>query len=355
MDEEHIVDKLLQKRVLTHTLFWLFVLLIAPLTSDDTITEIGESLVFRAIALPTKMAATYLLVYYQLPLLTKHRKYILFIVSLFVFSYVFTVIYRFNNIHIAEAIMGSAYEAESLIQIIGEFEYTYFGYIGKLYFFSLIFIFIKVVKSRNNAKRKIASLQHEKLSAELNFLRAQIHPHFLFNTLNNLYALTLDKSDNAPEIVAKLAEMLDYMLYQCKGDKVLLNNEVELLKNYIDLEKLRYGDRLVLNFNYKSDDKTIEIAPFILISIVENAFKHGVSGALDKAIVNVSLSVAQGIIYFKVFNTKPTLIQKDTMNYKKGIGVSNAKRQLELIYPEQYEWSVNEEKDSYEVNLIVKQ
>ncbi|MEM8969443.1 MAG: sensor histidine kinase [Bacteroidota bacterium] len=208
-----------------------------------------------------------------------------------------------------------------------------------------------MIKDRGIEKQKIEMLKQEKANAELNFLKAQIHPHFLFNTLNNLYALTLEKSDEAPEVVAKLAEMLDYMLYRCQDEKVPISQEIALLKNYIDLEKLRYGDRLTLDFTHSVDNPQTPIAPLILISIVENAFKHGVSSVVGPAVVSISLEVLNGRLNFNVINSKPTVTEEDSMDCRKGIGVQNAQRQLDLLYPNQYEWHTEEHAETYKVHL----
>jgi len=353
--ENSFLDRVLQNRVLMHVLFWLLVWIIAPISSDQSITEIGEAFLFRGVALPTKMAAAYLLAYYQIPKLLQRKKYIQFAISFLVGTVLLTFVYRINNVYIAETLAGITYPKESISQMISEFGYTVFGYFPRLYLYAFIFVFIKTVKNRAAVKHQLEVLQKEKATAELNFLKAQIHPHFLFNTLNNLYALTLEKSDKAADVVARLSEMLDYMLYQGKEDKVRICREVELLENYMDLEQLRYGDRLQLNFDHKIGDSEIFIAPLILVSIVENAFKHGVSGILQKAVIKIELTAEKGNIHFRVFNTKSAVAQQDVMNYKQGIGLKNVHRQLELIYPKKYSWNIDEREDSYEVNLWIKE
>ncbi|MDH7447109.1 sensor histidine kinase [Aquimarina sp. 2201CG14-23] len=351
--ENNWLDRLLQNRVLTHTLFWLFVLVLAPITSDQSITDLKEALIFRGVGLPTKMLATYFLAYYLIPQLFQKKKYIQFIIAFIVSTIIFTIIYRFNNIHIAETLAESGGPKESLKEIIYDIKFTVFGYFFRLYFYTSIFIFIKMIKARATEKHQLDTLQKEKATAELNFLKAQIHPHFLFNTLNNLYALTLDKSDKAPDVVSKLSEIMDYMLYQCKENQVLVTKEIELLEHYIGLEKLRYGNRLQLDFKHKIDNSKTLIAPLILVSLVENAFKHGVSGAIQKAIIKIELETKDEILRFKVYNTKSNASQNNDANYKEGIGLKNVKRQLELIYPDQYECRVEEQEESYEVNLRI--
>jgi len=354
MDKENnFLDRLLQNRVLTHALFWFTVWILAPVTSAESITEIGEAFLFRGVALPTKMAAAYLLAYYQIPKLLQKKKYIQFIISFSISTVVLTFVYRFNNVHIAERLAGLSHPREPLSQMVSEFWYTVFGYMPRLYFYALIFLFIKSIKNRTAEKHQIESLKKEKAEAELNFLKAQIHPHFLFNTLNNLYALTLDKSDKAPDVVARLSEILDYMLYRCREDKVQIRQEVELLEHYIDLEKLRYGSRLQLCFEKSVDNEYTPIAPLILVSIIENAFKHGVSGTIREAHIKIQLKVKKGKICFRVFNTKSPVASSGEMNYKKGIGLKNVQRQLDLIYPDHYTLDIDEQEETFEVKLWI--
>lgn len=348
------LDKLLQHRIALHVLFWLCVLFLAPIIADTSLAEAMHSLIYRVVGLPTKMMATYFLAYYLIPRYFQKEKYFQFILYFLLSSVLFCVLYRFNNVHIAERLAGEEGYKEPIWEIIQYYDETILGYIGRVYSVTIPFIFIKMIRSRSAEKRKVTRLEKEKTDAELNFLKAQIHPHFLFNTLNNLYALTLKKSDHAPDVVAKLSEMLDYMLYQCKEDSVLVSKEITLLQHYLDLEKLRYGERLQLQFEHALDDDMAQIAPLILISIVENAFKHGVSGAIQQPLVEISIEVKENVSYIRVFNTKPEIPQADEMGYKKGIGETNVKRQLELIYPDRYEWHCEETPKSYEVNLIIQ-
>lgn len=348
------IDKILQNRVLSHILFWLAVLLAAPFFSELNGDNTWEAFIYRAVGLPMKILAAYTLVYYQIPTFLQKGKYVQFILSFMLSLYVFCVLYRINNVYIAETLTGDTVIKESIWEIITQPYFTIGVYLFRVYFFGFLFLFIKIVKNRAEEKNQIELLYKEKAVSELNFLKAQIHPHFLFNTLNNLYALTLDKSDKAPKVVEKLSEMLDYMLYQGNDERVPIQREIDLIQNFIDLEMLRYGDRLALTFDQKIEDTSAEIAPLVLLSIVENAFKHGASGAIGKPKIDISLQVSAGILYFRVFNTKPFTPQKDEQNYRGGIGAKNIQRQLELIYPNRYTWEVQEGKDSYEVQLQIE-
>ena len=351
---KNYLDKLFENRVVNHSIFWLFVWLIAPITSND-INNLEEALVFRGVGMPVKIIGTYLLVYYQIPLLLQKRKYSLFALSIVLSGIILSIIYRYLNVHVSEAIYYPEANKESLLEMVEELDLTVAGYFFRTYLFTIPFLYIKFIKNRSEEKRQIEELKTEKISTELNFLKAQIHPHFLFNTLNNLYALTLDKSDKAPEVVAKLSEILDYILYKCKDPKVPLSNEVDLIKNYIELERLRYGDRLQVEFKEEVNFNQAVVAPMILISIIENAFKHGVSGSVQKSEIRIDLKVDENQISFNVFNTKNTFVQEDKMRYKDGIGAKNVRRQLELVYPNKYVWEVAETDETYEVNLILNE
>jgi len=349
----NLIDRLLQNRIWQHISFWLIILFIAPISSEGGIDEAIQAFIFRIVNLPIKILAAYFLTYFLIPNFFQKKQYSLSILLFLLFTYVFTVLYRINNIYVAETLAGYT-DKESILEIMTSFKWTVLAYFERLYRVALLFLIFKTVKDQVLKKQQIERLEKEKTTAELNFLKAQIHPHFLFNTLNNLYALTLDKSDDAPEVVAKLSEMLDYMLYQCNEPKTLISKEIELLEHYIDLEKLRYGDRLELNFQYKIDNPNSQIAPLILISLVENAFKHGVSGALQKPEIQIDLEVKNKVLHMHVFNTKAANVQSDAMNYKEGIGVKNIQRQLDLVYPKRYEWKVKEGEESYEVNLKIE-
>lgn len=349
-----IIDKVLQNRVVSHFIFWLFLLL---MTTGLAMLNVGPSRqhLFNNLALlPAQLMAAYTLAYYQIPELLLKKKYLAFFTSFTLGAFVFMVIARWSIVYIAEPFFRTDFEQESLLQIILEPQYLLAVYFPAVYLFPLILLTVKTVKERFEERHQLEVLQKEKATTELNFLKAQIHPHFLFNTLNNLYSLTLDKSDTAPEVVIKLSEMLDYMLYQCSGPKVPIHKEVTLLQNYIDLELLRYGELLDLKFEREIDAKETEIAPLILLSIVENAFKHGASGNLDHPKIDIDLKVAEKQLSFRVFNTKPTRPSKDLVGLGKGVGAANVQRQLDLIYPDCYELVVDDQPSSYLLNLTIE-
>lgn len=173
-------------------------------------------------------------------------------------------------------------------------------------------------------------LRIEKQSAELNYLKSQTNPHFLFNTLNNIYSLSRDKSDLAPESIMRLSKILRYMLYDAGGSYIAIEQDLKIISDYIELEKLRYDDSLRINFNYDVEDMKQALPPLLLIPLVENAFKHGVSETRNQPFVDIHLSVNQRQLSFLVSNS--TEEPPVGSGVKENIGLSNLRRQLELLY-----------------------
>jgi two-component system, LytTR family, sensor kinase len=185
-------------------------------------------------------------------------------------------------------------------------------------------------------------LRIEKQQAELSYLKSQTNPHFLFNTLNNIYSLARDKSDLAPETILRLSKILRYMLYETGGPYIAIEQELKIVSDYISLEKLRYDDSLRINFNYDVEDMKQALPPLLLIPLVENAFKHGASETRHQPFVDIHLSVTHRQLAFIVRNS--TDPQAGNGKVKEQIGLGNLRRQLELLYTD-YQVSV-EQKDS---------
>jgi len=194
-------------------------------------------------------------------------------------------------------------------------------------------------------------LQTQTMQSELKFLRSQINPHFLFNTLNNLYALTLKKSEDAPEIVLKLSEMMRYMLYECNERKVPLYKEVTYMKNYLDLERLRQHKMIDIKFNLTGDVTDQRIAPLLLIPFIENSFKHGLSNEIDHGFVNINLNIEGNQLIFEIQNSKGPSQPRQTHRKSGGIGLVNVKRRLNLIYNEDYRLEIKNDPNDYKVKL----
>ncbi|HEY9362428.1 MAG TPA: histidine kinase [Chitinophagaceae bacterium] len=197
---------------------------------------------------------------------------------------------------------------------------------GSIFFFGIIRHIYNYIKLKQ-AEQK---LRIEKQAAELNYLKSQTNPHFLFNTLNNIYSLARDKSDLAPESILRLSKILRFMLYEAGGDYISIGQELKIISDYIDLEKLRYDESLRINFNHNIEDMKQALPPLLLIPLVENAFKHGVSETRNRPFVDIHLSVNQRQLSFVVKNSAEVIPGETVV--KENIGLANLRRQLELLY-----------------------
>lgn len=211
---------------------------------------------------------------------------------------------------------------------------------------------IKLVKVWYLKQEDYRQIEREKLQAELQLLKSQVHPHFLFNTLNNLYALTLRKADNSPAVVLKLSELLSYMLYDCNASEVLLEKEIAFMRNYIGLEQLRYGDRLDMSVQLSGDYRKRLIAPLILMPFLENAFKHGTSEQLEQAWMHLDLSVQGSTLKFKLINSREVAGHDE--NYVGGIGLKNVQKRLHLLYPDSHDLRIVAEAETFMVVLTLE-
>lgn len=198
--------------------------------------------------------------------------------------------------------------------------------IASMLFFGIIRHIYNYIKLQQTAQQ----LRIEKQAAELNYLKSQTNPHFLFNTLNNIYSLSRDKSDLAPESILRLSKILRYMLYETSGEYIAIEQELKIMNDYIALEKLRYDESLHINFNYDIEDMKQALPPLLLIPLVENAFKHGASETRNRPFVDIHLSVKQRQLAFFVKNSTDDYPEDRTV--KENIGLSNLRRQLELLY-----------------------
>ena len=221
------------------------------------------------------------------------------------------------------------------------------GYsVGSIFFFGIIRHIYNYIK----LKQATQQLQIEKQKAELNYLKSQTNPHFLFNTLNNIYSLSRDKSDLAPESILRLSKILRYMLYETGGQYIAIEQELKIISDYIALEKLRYDDSLHINFNHDIEDMKQALPPLLLIPLVENAFKHGVSETRNRPFVDIHLSVKQRQLSFIVKNSSEKLAEEQGI--KENIGLSNLRRQLELLYKD-YNLSVRQHESVFISDLRI--
>lgn len=209
---------------------------------------------------------------------------------------------------------------------------------------------LKMVKQWYERERVAENLERINMETELKYLKTQINPHFLFNSLNSLYALTLQKSDSAPELVLKLSEILRYVLYEGSEQWVSLEKEINYLKSYLDLEKIRNGDRLNLEFNIHGNPSTKQIAPMLFLTFLENSFKHGINQKAEGGFVKIDMDIKDSSLSFSIENSRPEEKEKRLNGKSGGIGLENIKKRLTLLYPGRHELTINDE-ESYTVRL----
>lgn len=201
-------------------------------------------------------------------------------------------------------------------------------------------------------QRITQALQKDKAEAQLELLKSQVHPHFIFNTLNNIYSLSLQNVPKTSDLIYRLSALLSYMLYDSRQKVVPVSKEIEYLNNYIELEKVRYGERLDVSINQYNKVEGFKISPFLLLPLVENSFKHGVCNNTDCSWIRIDLSVQDEWLTVKIENSKTDIERKNRL--KNGIGLENVKRRLEILYPGRHEFKVLDEEQSFLTILRVK-
>ncbi len=331
---ERLISFSSRHRVLSHILFWtgLFMVLFFrfdpygrnhdPLTSEALDTSFCISFA---------MMYAYFLAYRIIPRLIKSHHYLRLVIEFIGVSYLLSALFRITVVHVLEPLVRQRpFAQESIQEILVDVVKLFHSYYLYMLAISFFFVFIKLVKKQYQSNKRELQLEKQKAESELTALKGQLNPHFLFNTLNNIYSLTLLQSPAAPQAVARLSEILDHLLYRCDSMYIPISKEIALLQNYIELEKLRYDDRLQVNFRH-STDKDADIAPLILLSLVENAFKHGAGEDAGSPVIDIRLELKDNIFSFDVTNT---VAPREEKAGTEGIGLVNIRKQLELIYPE---------------------
>jgi LytS/YehU family sensor histidine kinase len=200
-------------------------------------------------------------------------------------------------------------------------------------------------------EKEASELKSENLNSELKFLRSQINPHFLFNALNNIYSLSVLKSEKTPDNILKLSDMLRYIIYDCNADKVALEKELNYINNYIDLQKLKDDSITGIELDIEDTDPNCRIAPMILIPFIENAFKHSKIEDVQSGYIRIKIENTENQLLFNISNSLPKAqYTKDKVG---GVGLENVRRRLQLIYPDQHQLSITQTEDSFTVKLII--
>lgn len=338
-------------RIWTHVLFWIGYVLFFSLLYGNIREDYTKGLTQSLVTLPVTILATYFTIYFLIPRFLDRKLYtqftLLFVSTAILFGYMDRLLVHL--IWVPVYIPDYPYDKYPL------------GHFGKaiqqmtnVYTIVLGAAAIKLVKRNYENERLAQELSQERLDAELKFLKAQIHPHFLFNTLNTLYALTLQSSSQSSEVVLRLSNLLDYMLYECNVPLISLRKEIQQVQNMIELEKLRYGERLDVTLTQSGDLSGWNIPPLLMLPFIENAFKHGVSQETEDTFINIDVSIREASLTLRVENGKSegnsSSLEAD---YTKGIGLRNVRRRLDLLYGSTYDLHVFNEEDTFMIVLKV--
>ncbi|MEC5146394.1 histidine kinase [Chitinophaga sp. 212800010-3] len=337
-------------RLLTHILFWVGYLLVYTGVHSDGEDGMLHYFEIEVAGLPGAMLVAYINMYMLFPRFFVKEKYLQYIASAVLLLFVASLMNRMLSEWVMEPLLMPDTTHVDPIFV------WYMLLKGMLWFLSPVLLLTLVICILRNwfiQQQLQQELTKEKLGAELNYLKGQVHPHFLFNTLNNLYALTLKASPSAPVVVLKLSELMSYMLYDARSSSISLEKEITHIRNYIQLEQLRYGERLEVSLNISGDVMHQQVPPLLLIPFIENAFKHGVSNETDEVWVTIDIKVKNGWLGVKVENSfsghQPRLEEG-----RSGIGWNNVSRRLALLYPGSHELMRREEPDRYIVDLKLK-
>ncbi len=344
------------KRIWLHIAFWVLYVVqdtmlayswVGPSFKNITATKmLGIAVQAALINMPYKLLLTYFVLYVAIPKISaggqRMGKIVMEVILVTVVS---VILYRLTSHYILYAkVYGGTIPDGNTFGIANVIVATMdIGFIAGLA------ASIKFVRIQLTAKEREKSLVKEKLGAELKFLRNQTNPHFLLNTLNNIYGLARKRSEDTAEVVMKLSELMRFILYESRSDLITLAEEIKVIEDYLELEMIRYNERLSVGFNKSLDDGCYRIAPLLLLPFVENAFKHGVSETRFESFIRIDIQVKDGRLHFAIENTK----DKD-QQYHNGnnIGLINVRRQLELSYKD-YRLDVHNNDHLFTVNLFL--
>jgi two-component system LytT family sensor kinase len=328
-------------RIFWHIFFWLcFISLIMYLGTDDTRLDY-EGLFIVYLLYPAINIGLFYLNYLTLiPRFLDKKQYAVYtIVALLTI-----VAFSFGKYA-----LGLMFKPYVLVREHGHL-ISLGSYLLGSFFIGLVFVVLSAALKFTSDwflnERIQRDLENQRLSAELSFLKSQINPHFLFNSLNSIYSLAYQRSETTPDAILKLSEIMRYMLYECNDNKVSLTKELQYLQNYIDLQKIRFGKQAYIDFKISGDVNEQEIVPLLLIAFIENAFKHGIVND-PEARIQILIDYNFTNLHFYIRNKKHNNNRDNTG----GIGLINVKRRLDLLYPGKYKLDIIDSADTYTSEL----
>jgi sensor histidine kinase YesM len=329
------------KYKLDHIIFWAATVCFHMFTRISLLAKVGFSQFMLEVILRNTLLAViiYINLFFLIPRFAQQRKWLVYI-SLLVLDFCFYIIGKnAHDVYLFGYVMGDESRTD--------FFYNTYYNLSIAVFYMAFSVALQLSREWYEQRELIRKIEVEKLNTELDYLRAQINPHFLFNSINTIYFQIDKQNTTARETLSSFSEMLRYQLYDCNGSEIPVEKEVAYLRNYVDLQRLRKEAHYEISFSY-NDLHGFSIAPLLLIPFVENAFKH-VSHFSKGNTIRIDLSKTDTVFRMKVFNTRDTIHRSNGEGH--GIGLKNVKRRLELLYKGRHFLQVQELPDSYEVNL----
>lgn len=358
---DFILSEQAKHRAVRHTLFWttrflllywwyiavsLFTFLVSGQTAQTGFQFSSTASIFGRVAID--MLYTYTIVGFLVPKFVLKRKYLLFVV----FCIAATLIAYLANIGLAiTSINDSPLQTEPVKRLIW-LQTIIFVNSGP-HVVCAIFLLLKMLKNWYKKEEEKIAIKKANNQAALQLLKAQIHPHFLFNTLNNINSFILNNNNTETDrLIQKLSGMMDYMSSDGEKDLVPVEKEFQLLMDYIDLEKVRYGDRLEIQISCGSDFQHAQVAPLLMIPFVENCFKHGAAIARGKQWIRLKMGLVDGVLHFELANSHNG--QAAISNGKNGIGLINVKKRLQLLYPRKHQLQIDADGKIFTIKLKIE-
>ncbi len=332
-------------KILLHILFWVIVILaISPPVHYGDNQLPGTFFLKEAIDIAFYAFIIYFNLYYLFPKYLKGNS-----LSIYVVYLVFTVL-LLTPIKGAVLYLVQSNNYQFKSQIIRNLHYTFLS----TFFIAGASTVFKILIEWVVFQREKKKYENEKMRSELKFLRSQINPHFLFNTLNNVYALSLVNSEKTPDVILKLSDILRYMLYECNVPKVKLESEIKYIRNYIELERLRQSKNVVIDFDLEGECEEKTIAPLLFTPFLENAFKHGLNRTIKGGYIKIKMKIEDDDLWFFVENSKPEMKSELLKNNPGGIGLVNVKKRLNILYKGKYNLDIINTLNVYKIKLYIK-
>lgn len=337
------------RRIWEHILFWLLYWLLISISSGLYDFDFLNVALYNLSRLPLTVFSTYVFIYWILPVLLEQKRSGVFALA--------SVLLLLATVFVDR--LSIQYIQFPLFYGDSDWTFTFFdwyrisGFAVHLVTTVGIVSGFKYYRDWQRAQRKMSVLSQEKREAELNYLKAQIHPHFLFNTLNAIYYEAIQQSKKTPELIIHLSELLRFSLYLSKNEWIPIAEEIKVIESYIELQKCRYGERLQVQLNCGVDMDKVQIPPLLCFSLVENAFKHGVSESTGESLITIDIEQRDGRIVLHVVNPKSEEHVADPFGAAKGIGLKNTRRQLALLFGNDFDLRTESKLDQFICTLEI--